>query len=96
MDESEILKARAEKPFDLEERALLFAQRVRKLIRALPRDVCNIEDARQLARASASVGANYIEANESMSRKDFVAKGQDRPTRGEREPVFLAADLYRK
>ena len=64
------------KPFDLEERTLLFAQDVRKLIRKLPRDVCNIEDARQLAKASASVGANYIEANESMSRKDFVAKAR--------------------
>ena len=64
------------KPFDLEERTLLFAKEVRKLIRQLPRDVCNIEDARQLAKASGSVGANYIEANESMSRKDFVAKAR--------------------
>ena len=64
------------KPFDLEERTLLFAQDVRKLIRKLPRDVCNIEDARQLAKASGSVGANYIEANESMSRKYFVAKAR--------------------
>src|SRR5437588_6190493 len=64
------------KPFDLEERTLLFAQEVRKLIRRLPRDVCNMEDARQLAKASGSVGANYIEANESMSRKDFIAKAR--------------------
>jgi len=64
------------KPFDLEERTLLFAQQVRKLILRLPRDICNIEDTRQLARASGSVGANYIEANESMSRKDFVAKAR--------------------
>jgi four helix bundle protein len=64
------------KPFDLEERTLLFAQEVRKLIRRLPRDICNIEDARQLAKASGSVGANFIEANESMSRKDFVAKAR--------------------
>jgi four helix bundle protein len=64
------------KPFDLEERGLLFAQEVRKLIRRLPRDICNIEEARQLARASGSVGANYIEANESMSRKDFIAKAR--------------------
>ena len=34
----------------------------------------NIEDARQLVRASGSVGANYIEANESLSKKDFVCR----------------------
>jgi four helix bundle protein len=30
------------------------------------------EDMRQLIRASGSVAANYIEANESISKKDFV------------------------
>lgn len=65
-----------EKPFDLEERCELFAREVRSFIRSLPRDVCNLEDARQLARASGSIGANYIEANESMSRKDFIAKAR--------------------
>jgi four helix bundle protein len=65
-----------EKPFDLEERCELFARDARLFIRALPRDVCNLEDSRQLARASASIGANYIEANESMSRKDTIAKAR--------------------
>ena len=64
------------KPFDLEERTFLFAKRRRALIRALPRDVCNLEDARQLARASGSVGANYIEANEWLSKKDFRMKAR--------------------
>jgi four helix bundle protein len=34
----------------------------------------NIEDVRQLTRASGSVGANYIEGNESLSKKDFVMR----------------------
>ncbi len=34
-------------------------------------DICNIEDSKQLVRSSGSVGANYIEANEALSRKDF-------------------------
>jgi four helix bundle protein len=34
----------------------------------------NIEDARQAIRASGSVGANYIEANEALSKKDFVLR----------------------
>lgn len=62
-----------EKPvYDLEERTLLFAQRVRKMIKQIPKTVSNIEDSKQLARASASVGANYIEANESLGKKDFL------------------------
>ena len=34
----------------------------------------NVEDSRQLIRSSGSVGANYIEANESLSKKDFVLR----------------------
>jgi len=60
------------KQYDLEDRTLRFAQRVRRLIKKLPKIIANIEDVKQLAKASASVGANYIEANESLSRKDFV------------------------
>ena len=59
------------KPYNLEERSLLFAQRVNEYVRKLPRDIPNIENGKQLVRSGGSVGANYIEANESMSKKDF-------------------------
>jgi four helix bundle protein len=59
------------KHYDLEERTFAFAQRVRAFVRTLKRTICNIEDGRQLVRASGSVGANYIEANEALSKKDF-------------------------
>jgi four helix bundle protein len=55
----------------LEERCLKFAQRVRDYVKRLPKTIPNIEYGRQLIRASGSVGANYIEANESLGRKDF-------------------------
>ncbi len=58
--------------FDLEERTFLFSSRVRIFTKSLPRTVENIEDIRQLTRSSGSVGSNYIEANEALSRKDFV------------------------
>ena len=61
----------AKKPYDLEERTYLFAKRVRSYVKRLPRTICNIEDVKQLVRASGSVGANYIEANESLGKKDF-------------------------
>jgi four helix bundle protein len=57
--------------FDLEERTFRFAQAVRQLFRRLPRTIANEEDMRQLARASASVGANYIEANEALGARDL-------------------------
>ena len=60
-----------EKPFDLEERTELFAKDVRLFLRSLPRTVSNDEDGRQLIRASGSVAANYIEAQEALSKKDF-------------------------
>jgi four helix bundle protein len=57
--------------FDLEDRTYEFARRVRDFVRRLPRTICNFEDVKQLARSSNSVGANYIEANEALSKKDF-------------------------
>ena len=58
----------------LEERCYQFAKRVRSFCRGLRKDVINIEDIKQLARSSASIGANYIEANEALSKKDFVMR----------------------
>jgi four helix bundle protein len=69
MDEGPITK-----PYDLEERTFAFAKRVRCFVKTLPRTIANIEDIRQLVKASGSVGANYIEANESLGRKDFLMR----------------------
>jgi len=57
--------------FDLEECSYLFALRIRKFVRQLPRTICHQEDVRQLVRSSGSIGANYIEANETVGQKDF-------------------------
>lgn len=58
--------------YDLEERTFQFAKRVRLFIKKLPKTIANIEDSKQIVRASGSVGSNYIEANESLSKKDFL------------------------
>ena len=57
--------------YNLEERTLDYAIRVRTFIRKLPATLIINEDAKQLVRSSGSVGANYIEANEAISKKDF-------------------------
>jgi len=59
------------RPYDLEERTFAFARDVRAFIKLLERTIGNVEDARQVVRSSGSVAANYIEANESLSKKDF-------------------------
>lgn len=69
-----MIKIPNNKQYDLEERTFQFALKAREYIRKLPKDICNIEDAKQLARSSGSIGANYIEANESLSKKDFVLR----------------------
>jgi|SRR3989344_1666953 len=62
------------KQYDLEERTLNFAKRVRFFVKKLPKTVANIEDGKQVTRSSGSVGANYIEANEALSKKDFLMR----------------------
>ena len=62
------------KQYDLEERTYELARDVLGLVKRLPRTLANIEDARQLVNASGSVGANYIEANEALSKKDFAMR----------------------
>ena len=71
---------------ELEDRCLRFARNVHTFVRRVPRDIVVTEIAKQIARSSASIGANYIEANESFSGKDFIfririAKKEARETR---------------
>lgn len=56
----------------LYERLLTFAKRCQKLVSQLPKTIYNIEYSSQLIRSSASPGANYIEAIEASSPKDFT------------------------
>lgn len=59
------------KRFDLSERTFEFAQSIRSFCKKIKLSVINIDDVKQVIRSSGSVGANYIEAQESFSKKDF-------------------------
>ena len=72
MRKEEINAAENSKPYDLEERTALFAKEVRKFLRKMKPGPLDIDDARQLLRASGSVGANYIEANDALGKNDFL------------------------
>lgn len=60
------------KKYDLENRTFQLAKDIRLFVKHIPRTLSNQEDIKQLIRSSGSIGANYIEANESFSKKDFV------------------------
>ena len=62
------------KTYDLEERTFEFARDVRLFVKTLPKTIANIEDLKQLVKSSGSVGANYIEADEKLSKKDFLLR----------------------
>jgi four helix bundle protein len=59
------------KVYDLEERAYQFSRAVAGYLELLPKSLSNDEYSKQLIRSSSSIGANYIEANEALGKKDF-------------------------
>lgn len=67
-------KIQNSKQYDLEERTLNFAKKVRSFVKKIPRTIANIEDGKQVIRSSGSIGANYIEANEALGVKDFIMR----------------------
>lgn len=71
LDKSEIKNS---KQYDLGIRTLKFAKRVFAYVHEIPKTISNVEVGRQLIRSSGSVGANYIEAEEALSKKDFVMR----------------------
>ena len=66
-----MIKNTNSKQYDLEDRTADFAKKVRVFVKHLRKTLSNIEDGKQVVRSSGSVGANYIEANEALSKKDF-------------------------
>ena len=69
-----MIKSQTNKKFDLEDRTLNFALKIREFIKTIPSSSFNVEYSKQLIRSSASVGANYIEANESIGKKDLLTR----------------------
>jgi len=67
-------KSNSKPVYDLEERTFQFAKNVRFFVKSLPNTTANYEDSRQLIKSSGSVGANYREANEALSKKDFLMR----------------------
>src|SRR6266568_3463855 len=58
-------------PFDLEERTAVFGENIVRFSKKIPRNPTNDRLTDQLVGCGTSVGANYCEANEGVSKKDF-------------------------
>lgn len=60
------------KRYDLEDRTLQFAKNIIGLCKKLPGNTVNFKLIDQIVRSATSIGANYREANDSLSKKDFT------------------------
>ena len=61
----------ARHPFDLEERTAIFGERIVRFSKEVPRNPTNNRLIDQLVGAGTSIGANFCEANDCVSKKDF-------------------------
>lgn len=59
------------KKFNLEARTSDFSKRIINLVQVLPKNQVNYHFCNQVLRSGSSVGANYREANETETKKDF-------------------------
>ncbi|MFC1753465.1 four helix bundle protein [Thermoproteota archaeon] len=62
------------KKYDLEERTAKFGEDIIKFIQKIPKNVVTLRLIPQLVSAATSIGANYCEADDAESRKDFKHK----------------------
>jgi four helix bundle protein len=60
--------------FDLEERTATFGENVIRFVKTMPRNPVNDPLITQLTRAATSIGANYCEADDGVSKRDFRNK----------------------
>jgi four helix bundle protein len=74
MNDETIKKAQATKIFDLEERTGKFAENTIDLCKSISPSVFTDQLVTQLIRAASSVGANYCEADDAYTKKDFYHK----------------------
>jgi hypothetical protein len=71
LNESPDDSAMSKHPFDLEERTAKFGEAIVRFSKKIPRDPGNNRLIDQLVGASTSIGRNYCEANEGVSKRDF-------------------------
>jgi len=64
-------KIQNSKHYDLEDRTLEFGKRIVRMCKEISKNISNNVLINQVMRSGTSVGANYREANETETKKDF-------------------------
>jgi four helix bundle protein len=70
-DQAPMTNAGQGRAFDLAERTAVFGEDAIRFVRGIRRDAVTMSLISQLVRATTSVGANYLEADEAGSKKEF-------------------------
>jgi four helix bundle protein len=65
---------REERKYDLEERTARFGEAIIAFAKKVPKNVVTLPLIDQLVRAGTSVGSNYCEADDAVSKKEFRCK----------------------
>ena len=61
-------------PFDLEERTAKFGEAILRFVKKMPMNATTNRVIDQLVGCGTSIGANYCEADEAVSKKEFINK----------------------
>ena len=69
-----MIKTKNNKQYDLEERTAKFGESVIEFTKGISRNPISNPLISQLVRAGTSVGANYCEANNAQTKKEFIHK----------------------
>ena len=69
-----VVREKPAKPrvYDLEERTARFGEAVIDFVKQIPQDAVTSRLISQLVGAATSVGANYVEADDAVSKKEFL------------------------
>lgn len=73
-DQSNPNNEKPKKKFDLEDRTFDFGVNIVNFVKELPLDIVYRPIINQLVKSGTSIGANYCEADEANSKKDFTNK----------------------
>ena len=78
--------------YDLDERTARFGEAVIDFVKTIPQDAVTNRIISQLVGAATSVGANYVEADDAVSKREFLKSIGGVPERSTRDQTFSSHD----
>ena len=78
--------------YDLDERTARFGEAIIDFVKTIPQDAVTSRIISQLVGAATSLGANYVEADDAVSKREFLKKHWDVTERSTRDQTFSSHD----